>query len=768
MRVAMQYNSAPVSCGTFNYGEVEDYTVVINAGCTVGASCDDGDNCTANDVYDNNCNCVGTAVQDADNDGVCDANDICPNFDDNLIGTPCNDNDSCTTGETYDSNCGCSGGTTADSDNDGVCDGLDQCPGQNDNLIGTACNDNDACTTNDVYTANCNCAGTPTSDADNDGICDANDICPNFDDNLIGTPCNDNDPCTTGETYDTNCGCSGGTTADSDGDGVCDANDICPGSDDNVDTDNNGIPDGCESCSAYNFNANPIIGYDPGQDLGNYNIQDAGATVYIENNSWKALDIDYTVTNNTVIAFDFKSTIQGEIHEVSFDNDLSLAPLHRMVLYGTQGYAGNYNVGTYTNQGQWQSYAIPIGNFFTGNFKYLVLTADDDNGVVGNSWFRNVSIYEDMNGDLACDNACTPGTSCDDGDPCTSGETYDSMCGCTGGTLASDADGDGVCDLADICPGFDDNLIGTACSDNDPCTAGETYDANCGCSGGSYIDNDNDGYCAANDPDDNDSCVPDNSNCSGCQTFDFNDFESNLGLWNDGGSDCFRGTGFAAYSSSGTASVRIRDNSGSASSLYSDVLDMSAYAGVDVSFSFLPNSMETNEDFFLEVSTNGGGSYTIVEEWNSGAEMTNNVRYDVTVNIPGNLLSSTTVIRFRCDASTNSDRVYLDDILIETCGSSLQIEPITKSARPKGNTGSLMVYPNPAQNDLFLELNDIQSNKMVSAKVISSFGQLIREYKLDEHKYSRLNISELQGGQTYLIIIETKDGASFIEKFIKL
>jgi carboxypeptidase T len=27
LRVAMRYNAAPVPCGTFNYGEVEDYSV---------------------------------------------------------------------------------------------------------------------------------------------------------------------------------------------------------------------------------------------------------------------------------------------------------------------------------------------------------------------------------------------------------------------------------------------------------------------------------------------------------------------------------------------------------------------------------------------------------------------------------------------------------------------------------------------------------------------------------------------------------------------
>lgn len=48
-----------------------------------------------------------------------------------------------------------------DADNDGVCDANDVCPGFNDNLIGTSCNDNDPCTQDDVYTPACVCAGTP-------------------------------------------------------------------------------------------------------------------------------------------------------------------------------------------------------------------------------------------------------------------------------------------------------------------------------------------------------------------------------------------------------------------------------------------------------------------------------------------------------------------------------------------------------------------------------------------------------------------------------
>ena len=112
----------------------------------------------------------------------------------------------------------------------------------------------------------------------------------------------------------------------------------------------------------------------------------------------------------------------------------------------------------------------------------------------------------DADGDGVCDgdDLCPGfddnliGTACNDGDPCTTGETYDNNCSCSGGSLV-DSDGDGICNLNDQCPGFDDNLIGAQCNDGNPCTVGETYDNNCSCSGGTLLDNDGDGVCNADD-----------------------------------------------------------------------------------------------------------------------------------------------------------------------------------------------------------------------------------------------------------------------------
>ena len=577
----------------------------------IGTSCDDGDACTTGDVYDANCGCSGTFA-DADNDGVCDANDQCPGSDDALIGTACDDGDACTTGDVYDANCGCSG-TFTDSDNDGVCDANDQCPGQDDALIGTACDDGNACTTGDIYDANCGCSGT-LIDSDNDGVCDADDQCPGLDDALIGTACNDGDPCTTGDVYDANCGCSG-TYADSDNDGVCDAEDQCPGQDDAL------IGTACDDGNACT--------------TGDVYDANCGCT-------------------GTLIDSDNDGVCDADDQCPGQDDAL---------------------IGTACDDGD----ACTTGDVYDANCGCSGTYADSDNDGV-------------CDGEDQCsgqDDALI-GTSCDDGNSCTTGDVYDANCGCSG--TFQDSDNDGVCDAEDQCPGNDDALIGTACDDGDACTTGDVYDANCGCSG-TYADSDNDGVCDANDQcpgsddaligtacDDGDECTENDvydancgcsgtpiEGCGGCTyvTIDNNDFEGGWGIWNDGGSDVARVSN-AAYANSGTYFLQLRDNSGVGSSSTTDNLDLSSYSELTINFSYYPRSMENGEDFWLQISTDGGSTFTTIGDWNQGDEFVNDQRYNETVVYAGTF-SANTQLRFRCDASGNSDWIYIDDVVITGC-----------------------------------------------------------------------------------------------------
>ena len=144
----------------------------------------------------------------------------------------------------------------------------------------------------------------------------------------------------------------------------------------------------------------------------------------------------------------------------------------------------------------------------------------------------------------------------------------------------------------------------------------------------------------------------------GCSEFSDIDFENGLGIWNDGGGDCFP-LNDASKSNSGNWSIRLRDNSGAASSMFTDVQNFSAVSEVNVSFSFLPESFETGEDFFLEVSSNGGSTFTTIEQWVVGSDFTNGQRQNANVTIGASNLSANTVIRIRCDASANQDIVYI-------------------------------------------------------------------------------------------------------------
>ncbi|NIK92071.1 T9SS type A sorting domain-containing protein [Mangrovimonas sp. CR14] len=96
-----------------------------DCGCGVADLDSDGDG-----IADCNDICPGSNdTADADGDGIPDGCD--DGCDNSLVGTSCDDGDPCTIDDVYDKDCGCSG-VLPDSDNDTVPDCEDICPGYND------------------------------------------------------------------------------------------------------------------------------------------------------------------------------------------------------------------------------------------------------------------------------------------------------------------------------------------------------------------------------------------------------------------------------------------------------------------------------------------------------------------------------------------------------------------------------------------------------------------------------------------------------------
>jgi len=151
---------------------------------------------------------------------------------------------------------------------------------------------------------------------------------------------------------------------------------------------------------------------------------------------------------------------------------------------------------------------------------------------------------------------------------------------------------------------------------------------------------------------------------SSCSTYDENDGESGWGIWNDGGADAALAA--TANSNSGANAFLIKDNT-STSVITTDVIDFSNDLEIQVDFNYIAIGFNNpSQDFFLEVSTDGGATYDIVEEWSYTDEFQNNIREFETVTVFGPFTTMTR-LRFRCDATGNNDKVYIDDILIETC-----------------------------------------------------------------------------------------------------
>ncbi len=160
-------------------------------------------------------------------------------------------------------------------------------------------------------------------------------------------------------------------------------------------------PAGC--LFAY-FNDYEIISYGGAQDAGYARLYENGKVLKIGGNAWKAIELEYTVTPETVMELEFGATLPGEVHGIGFDDNNSISSNRTFRLFGYQDW-GIGDFDDYPGNASWKHYRIPVGRFFTGSFNRLFFVADHDSYPRnGNSYFRNIRIYE---GD-GCESALQP------------------------------------------------------------------------------------------------------------------------------------------------------------------------------------------------------------------------------------------------------------------------------------------------------------------------------------------------------------------------
>jgi serine protease len=142
----------------------------------------------------------------------------------------------------------------------------------------------------------------------------------------------------------------------------------------------------------------------------------------------------------------------------------------------------------------------------------------------------------------------------------------------------------------------------------------------------------------------------------------YDDFEDGWGSYTVGGSDCLLYTG-GSYAHQGSHAADIQDNSGTASSFYhTATYNVSGYTELEVEFWFFAVSMEAGEDFWVQYYD--GSTWQTVATYAQGVDFSNNVFYNKIVAISSSQHNFPTNarLRFMCDASGNSDDVYIDEI----------------------------------------------------------------------------------------------------------
>ncbi len=209
--------------------------------------------------------------------------------------------------------------------------------------------------------------------------------------------------------------------------------------------------------------------------------------------------------------------------------------------------------------------------------------------------------------------------------------------------------------------------------------------------------------------------VSSNFGTTGTTVISHSTFESGLDGWTLGGVDAIRQSN-STWAYNGSYCVMLRDDSGSASSMLSPLMDVSAYDKLDIKFFFKPYSMESTynssgtktyyEDFMVEYSSDGGTNWSTVATFESGQvwrksadfETSNSaIAYGKVVTIfktdytfPSGANGQ---FRIRCDASDDNDRVFVDDVTI----SGTTFHTFTKA--PGGITADLDLWLKADQLD---------------------------------------------------------------------
>ncbi|MDG1262113.1 MAG: T9SS type A sorting domain-containing protein, partial [Flavobacteriales bacterium] len=128
--------------------------------------------------------------------------------------------------------------------------------------------------------------------------------------------------------------------------------------------------------------------------------------------------------------------------------------------------------------------------------------------------------------------------------------------------------------------------------------------------------------------------------------------------------------------------------------------------------------------------------------------------------------SSNTRIRFRCDASTNSDYIYIDDVTITGCSNAARLDGETEDdtqlvAQTEELFSEVNLYPNPANEAVNLAFN-LAKETSFTLMITDIQGRVIQNQSMtrpEGNQLIKIPTADLESG-TYLVHMISPDGKS--------
>jgi hypothetical protein len=124
-------------------------------------------------------------------------------------------------------------------------------------------------------------------------------------------------------------------------------------------------------------------------------VVDGASAISLSGNVWKKAEIDYAMTRDTILEFDFTAGNEGEVHAIGFETDDKATYSLALQLWGTARFGKQNHSDEYDDGGQNSiRYSIPVGKLLNPkHYRYLTFINDNDKAVTGvSSKFSNIRI----------------------------------------------------------------------------------------------------------------------------------------------------------------------------------------------------------------------------------------------------------------------------------------------------------------------------------------------------------------------------------------